>query len=199
MDESSRRSLRGRGSLLFPAPCLPSNHTQVVECRLKPLPAVTPAVGDSDVGRKQGGQLVVAAEGLAAWLGTGSTHPCLCGCLAGMCGRRRRLGWTCEWGCTRAPCWGASSARSAGSTMCGPPTSPWPTRWRLAASLGERVFLPRVGTVPAIPRGCGLDEGRGTLEHQASAPRSSSSSWALQEPVQPPLYLPWGCRAPKSP
>lgn len=79
-------------------------------------------------------------------MGAGSTRPPLCGHLAGMCGKRRRLGWTCEWGCTRAPCWGASSARNAGSTMCGPPTSPWPTRWRLAASRGECVFLPRVGT-----------------------------------------------------
>ena len=174
-----------------------------VECGLRPLPAVTPAVGDSDVGRMHGGQLVAAAEGLAAWLGAGSTRPPLCGYLAGMCGRRRRLGWTCVWGCTRAPCWGASSARNAGSTMYGPPTSPWPTRWRLAASLGERVFLPRVGTGigaeggnrPSHPS----DKGQGTLENQASTPGSSSSSWAPQKPVLPPLYLPWGCQAPRSP
>ena len=35
-------------------------------------------MGDSDVGRMHGGQLVAAAEGLAAWLGAGSTRPPLC-------------------------------------------------------------------------------------------------------------------------
>lgn len=57
----------GRGSLLFPAR-LPSSHTQVVECRPKPLP-VTPAVGDSDVGRKAEGAAGSGCRGVGRLAG----------------------------------------------------------------------------------------------------------------------------------
>lgn len=50
-------------------PRLPSNHTQVVECRPKPLPAVTPAVGDSDVGRKRRGAAGSGCRGVGRLAG----------------------------------------------------------------------------------------------------------------------------------
>jgi len=84
------------------------------------------------------GLLSCVGRGVCRYLGYGHNNMSWSSpTLPGTCGRRPRQRWTCAWASTRARCWAASWARGGGSLTSGPPTSPWPTRWSPAASLGE--------------------------------------------------------------
>uniref|UniRef100_A0A6I8NSD8 adenylate cyclase n=1 Tax=Ornithorhynchus anatinus TaxID=9258 RepID=A0A6I8NSD8_ORNAN len=141
-------------------------------------PATGPSTSLWAAGLLGGGR---AERGGGRWGEQGSAGPFTCVPSspppAGMCGRRRRPGWTCESGCTRARCWAACWGRNAGSTTSGPRTSPSPTKWKPGASRGES---PRSRAPPAR----GPIPGRGGTRGRTPGGARRRGSWPPARPRQ---------------